>query len=177
MSRGADDAIPPGFSHNPTAWGRRALLFALALAGLVVAAYLTLHQVGVIDAVWDPVFGASSSEAVLTLTEPVPDAAGGVAAYASELALLLVGGSVRWRTRPWACIALGAVLAAGAAVSVALIVIQPAVAGAWCGLCLVSAALSLLLFALGIGEARAALGHVRRTRARGVPLADAVRGG
>jgi hypothetical protein len=47
------------------------------------------------------------------------------------------------------------------------------VAGDWCTLCLVSAALSLALFALGIGEARAAWQHVQRARAQGIAFGDA----
>jgi uncharacterized membrane protein len=113
---------------------------------------------------------------VLELTAPVPDALAGVAAYGAELALLALGGRDRWRSLPWTCLALGAILAMGAVVSIALIVIQPTVAHAWCTLCLVSAALSLALFALGIGEARAAWEHVGRARARGVRLGDAVWG-
>jgi uncharacterized membrane protein len=99
-----------------------------------------------------------------------------VAAYAAELVLLAVGGRDRWRSLPWACLALGATLITGAVVSLALIVIQPTLAGAWCTLCLLSAALSLALFALGIGEARAAWQHVARARALGTRLGDAVWG-
>ncbi len=166
------DAIPPGFSHNPTAFSRRAILAALALIGLLDALYLTLYQW---DAwrVWDPFFRAQT---VLDLTEPVPDALAGVLAYGGELLLLSLGGADRWRRLPWACLALGALLSTGALVSIALIVVQPTVAGTWCTLCLLSAALSLALFALGIGEARAARQHVRRERAAGVPLGDAVWG-
>jgi hypothetical protein len=156
------DDVPPGFDHDPTARSRRALLLGLAVAGLAIAAWLTLYQVGVLASPWDPVFGDRSSRAVLDLTEPVPDAAAGVLAYATEIVLLLVGPPGRWRTMPWTCLALGAVLATGAVVSIVLIVVQPAVADAWCLLCLGSAALSLALFALGIGEARAALAHLRR---------------
>lgn len=143
------------------------------MCGLAVASYLTLFQLGVLDEVWDPWF---DSPTVLELTAPVPDAAAGVLAYGTELVLLGLGGRDRWRSLPWACLALGAVLTCGAAVSVALIIIQPAVARAWCALCLVSAALSLALFVLGIGEARAAWQHVRRARRSGESLGDAVWG-
>ena len=94
-------------------------------------------------------------------------------AYGAELLLLALGGRDRWRSLPWACLALGAVLSTGAIVSIGLIVVQPTVAGDWCTLCLVSAALSLALFALGIGEARAAWQHLRRAQRQGVPLGDA----
>jgi hypothetical protein len=164
---------PPGWDHNPTSPRRRAVLALMAFAGLLVAGYLSLYQLGVYDDVWDPFFSART---VLDLTEPVPDAVAGVAAYATELVLLALGGRDRWRSLPWTCLALGAVLTCGALVSVALIVIQPAIAGAWCTLCLVSAALSLALFVLGIGEARAAWQHIARVHHRGIPWRDAVWG-
>ena len=165
----SDSAIPPGWSHNPTSWRRRALLAVLAGTGLLVASYLTLYQWRAWG-VWDPFF---DSRKVLDLTDPVPDALAGVIAYGTELLLLGLGGSDRWRSLPWACLALGAVLAAGAATSIALIVIQPTVASTWCTLCLVSAILSLALFGLGIDEARAAWQHLRRARSLGIALGDA----
>ena len=170
---GGRSAVPPGWEENPTSWGRRGLLALLALCGLAIASYLTLFQLGMLDEVWDP--WADAPE-VLELTAPVPDAFAGVLAYGTELVLLALGGRDRWRSLPWVCLTLGAVLAAGALVSIALIVIQPAVAHAWCTLCLASAALSLALFALGIGEARAAWQHVRRARRQGESLGDAIWG-
>jgi hypothetical protein len=128
------------------------LMVALAAAGLMIASYLTLVQVDVVAA-WDPVFGTQDTRVVLDLTHPVPDAAAGVLAYAAELALLLAR-----RARPL----LGLILIAGALTSVALIVIQPTVAGHWCLLCLGSAALSLALLALGRAEAAAAMCALRR---------------
>ena len=166
------DGVPPGWNHNPTSWGRRALLAALASAGLVIASYLTLYQWHAWSNVWDPFF---DSRDVLDLTKPVPDALAGVLAYGAELVLLAPGGSDRWRSLPWACIALATLLAGGAFVSIGLIAVQ-VVVGSWCTLCLASAAISLLLFGLGAGEGRAALEHVRRARARGVELGDAVWG-
>jgi hypothetical protein len=164
---------PPGWDENPTSYGHRALLAALAFTGFVVALYLTLYQFRLYDTVWDPFF---DSRTVLDLTWPVPDALAGVIAYGAELVLLALGGQDRWRSLPWACLALGAVLTMGAVVSIALIIIQPTVAGAWCTLCLVSAALSLALFFLGIGEARAAWQHVVRAHERGATWGDAVWG-
>jgi hypothetical protein len=168
----AHDAVPPGFDHNPTTYRRRAGLAVLAAAGLVVASYLTLYQW---DAwpVWDPFFDSTK---VLDLTHPVPDALAGVLAYGAELVLLALGGEDRWRRLPWACLALGAVLTTGAVVSIALIVLQPALTGTFCTLCLVSAIISLVLFALGIGEARAAWRHVREEIAAGAAVGDAVWG-
>jgi vitamin K epoxide reductase family protein len=168
--------VPPGFHRDPTAWPRRRMLLMLAVTGLGVAGYLTLYQFGVVTRVWDPVFGERSSRAVLTLADPVPDAAAGALAYLTEIVLLLIGPPGRWRTMPWTCLALGAVLTLGAVVSVALIVVQATLAQHWCALCLASAGLSLGLFVLGIGEARAAREHVRHACACGVSLNAALRG-
>lgn len=169
-------SIPPGWQHNPTAWRRRGPLLALAAAGLAIATYLMLYQLGAYASVWDPIFGGRATRTVLDLTAPVPDAAAGVIAYATEIGLLALGGAARWRSMPWTCIALGVVLVTGAVVSIALIIVQPALAGAWCALCLGSAAVSLVLFALGIGEALAAWEEVRRLRGRGRSLVQALSG-
>lgn len=168
--RRANEPIPPGWKHNPTSWRRRAALVALAGGGFLIALYLTLYQWRAWDDVWDPFF---DSRPVLDLTEPVPDALAGVLAYGGELVLLAIGGRDRWRSLPWACIVLGAVLAAGAVVSVVLIVVQAAVVGGWCTLCLTSAALSFALFVFGFGEARAAWQHVQRACRLGVSFGDA----
>jgi hypothetical protein len=164
-----DCAVPPSWSRNPTSLRRRALLAALAAAGFGVALYLTLYQWRAWG-VWDPFF---DSRTVLDLTYPVPDALAGVIAYGAELLLLALGGRDRWRSLPWACLALAATLTVGAMVSVGLIVVQPTVAGSWCTLCLVSATLSLALFVLGIDEGRAAWQHLERARSQGVSLGDA----
>jgi uncharacterized membrane protein len=133
----------------------RGLLAALACAGLAVATYLTLYQLRLYDSLSDP-FDAKK---VVDATYPIPDALAGVGAYAAELILLADAG----RRLRWASPALGAILVAGALTSIALIVIQPTLIGAWCGWCLLSAALSLALFALGSDEVKAAAAVLRRT--------------
>lgn len=133
----------------------RGLMLTLAVAGLPVAGYLTLVQLSALASAWDPVFGDHSTRAVLELTRPVPDALAGVLAYATEVALLLAR-----RGR----LLLGLVLTAGGLTSIVLIVIQPAMVGAWCALCLGSAALSLVLLALGHREAADALTALREPR-------------
>ena len=109
------------------------------------------------------------ADRVLDLTAPVPDALAGVMAYATELLLLAIG-----RTRLWARVALGGVLVSGVGVSIVLIVIQPTLVGDWCTLCLCSAGLSGALFALGIGDTRAALVAMGRPREHGPADGDTV---
>lgn len=158
--------VPPGWEENPTAWPKRVRLIVLASVGLLVAGYLTLYQLGFIERVWDP-FSPNGSREMLHLMELVPDAALGALAYLTEILLSLVGGEDRWRTAPWTVLAFGFVILSGALVSVALVLIQPLVVGAWCTLCLTSAAISFLIFGLGIDEPRAALQHLLRVRGLG----------
>jgi hypothetical protein len=160
------NASPPGWDENPTAWPKRRRVAALAFAGLCVSAYLTLYQVGVFSSVWDPFF-VHGSRSVLEWTHPFPDAALGVAAYAAEITLSFIGGPDRWRTMPWTVIAFGIVIASGAVTSVALMVIQPVAVGDWCTLCLCSAALSLVIFPLGVEEPLAGLQQLAGVSASG----------
>lgn len=143
--------------------------------GLGIAAYLTLYQIDILPSVWDPVFG-HGSRTVLDLTSPVPDAAAGMAAYGFEVILTLLGDRERERTLPGVVLLFGAVIATGGVVSVGLIVVQPTLAGAWCLLCLGSAALSFVILAVGAPEIPRALERVRELRARGARPLDALLG-
>jgi hypothetical protein len=156
-------STPPGFDRNPTAWPRRILLLALAFAGLCVSVYLALFQIEVISSVWDPFF---RSPEVLTFLG-FPDASLGALAYATEVILLSIGGRERWRTMPWTVLALGVVIVSGAIVSALLILMQAFLVGAWCALCLVSAAISLAIFGLGYDEPLAGLRFLGRVRGSG----------
>jgi hypothetical protein len=58
VGRGAGDrAVPPGWRANPSAWAERLPIAGAALVGFAIAAYLTLFQLGVLDRVWEPLFG------------------------------------------------------------------------------------------------------------------------
>ena len=161
----ATASVPAGYAHNPSAWRERLLLAAIAAAGAIISAYLACYQLKLIDTVADPIFGSSSSHAVLfssfSKSLPVPDALLGTLNYLAEIVLDLIGGEDRWRTRPVVVLAFGALLAAGALVSVGLILMQAFVVGHFCTLCLLSAGLSILLAVLGAREVRAAWGTYR----------------
>jgi uncharacterized membrane protein len=163
---------PPGYDENPTVWTRRIFLAVLASLGLGVSAYLTLFQIGVIPSVWDPFF---QSPKVLEFLG-FPDAALGVLAYGTEVVLSFIGGRDRWRTMPWAVLAFGAVILSGAIVSVLLIFMQAVLVGAWCTLCLASAAISFAIFGFGVDEPLAGLRYLRRVRDSGGSLWHALWG-
>jgi uncharacterized membrane protein len=166
--KGSD--LPPGWGHNPSAWSHRRWVIGLALLGLGIAAYLTLYQVGFTRHVWEPFFG-DGSETVLhswvSRTLPVPDAALGVLAYLVDVVLVTLGGSARWRTRPWIVLALGVAVCMFGVTSILLIVAQPVLFHAWCSLCLTSAAVSLTMVGLAVDEVLASLQHLERIGAEG----------
>ena len=158
-----DGKNPPGFSSNPTEWSRRIPIVVLAFAGLCLSVYLTLFQVDVLSGVWDPFFQSTKVLEYLG----VPDAALGALAYATEIILSLIGGSRKWRTMPWTVLAFGVVILSGALVSVLLILMQAFLVGAWCTLCLASAAISIVIFILGFREPLAGLHYLAWVRDSG----------
>ena len=155
--------VPPGFDKNPTRWSRRLPIVVLAFAGLCVSVYLTLYQVNVLAGVWDPFF---RSKEVLEYLG-VPDAALGALAYGAEIVLSLISGREKWPTMPWSVLAFGIVILSGALVSVLLILMQAFLVGAWCTLCLASAAISFAIFMLGYEEPLAGLRYLRRVHESG----------
>ncbi|MGB3684098.1 MAG: vitamin K epoxide reductase family protein [Rubrobacteraceae bacterium] len=156
-------SVPPGFDKNPTAWPRRIVLAILAFAGFCVSVYLALFQVEVLQSVWDPFF---QSPKVLKYLG-IPDAALGAMAYGTEVVLTFIGGRSRWRTAPWTVLAFGFVIVNGLLVSILLILMQAFLVGAWCTLCLTSAAISIAIFALGVEEPWAGIKHLKRVRDEG----------
>jgi uncharacterized membrane protein len=150
---------------DPSAWPRRLLVIALALAGLAIAIYLTCYQLAWIPQVWEPFFGTGSSwilkDSPVARRLPIPDAALGAAAYLAEAVLEVIGGRERWRRLPWLVIALGAV-AVGLAVAGVVLVVLQAVFGRFCTLCLASATCSILAALAASPEVLAALRWLRR---------------
>jgi uncharacterized membrane protein len=152
----------------------------LALLGGGLATYLTLYQWHVTAAVWDPLFGARSSEAVLTSAVsrwlPLPDATLGALAYLVEAVVTAAGGTDRWRTTPWLVIVFGLVLAGLALTSLGLVLAQIFLVHALCTLCLCSAAISFVNAWLGRDEVLATLHALRRVTDQGMPLGRALHG-
>jgi uncharacterized membrane protein len=138
----------------------RPVVVVLALVGCAVATVLTLFQVGVLDSVWEPFFGDGSRRVLtsaLSRALPVPDAALGAVAYLAEAVLTALGRPDRPRV-----VLASAVVAAGLGLAaLGLLAAQAFLVGAFCTLCLVSAALSLTIAGLVLPEARPAVQRVR----------------
>ncbi len=165
------DETPPGWTDNPSAWSRRLPTLLLALCGLGIALYLGLYQLHIVATVWEPFFGSGSRqilrESSIARMLPVPDALIGAFLYFLEVVADSIGGQDRWRTMPWIVLVLG-LLALGMGLgSIGLVIAQPTLFGAFCTLCLGSAACSLLLFLGVLKEVRATIHYLRYEKARG----------
>jgi uncharacterized membrane protein len=157
----------PARGGDVSPWPARLVVAGLALLGAALASYLTLYQWGVTSSVWDPLFGSSSSEAVLrspiSRMLPLPDATLGAGAYLLEAILALLGGANRAHSEPWLVLAYGVVVAGLAVTSVALLFSQLVLVRALCSLCLASAVISLVNAALARDEVGIAYSTLFRT--------------
>lgn len=161
-----DRETPPGWSYNPSAWRERRPLIALAAVGLVAACYTGFYQLGAIPHLWDPLFGTYSSYLVthsqVSRLLPFPDGLLGVLGYGCDLLFGSLGGPDRWRTRPWVVLLFAATITSLAVVSTLLTITMGVLVQHWCTVCIISAGISMLIFALGVGEALPALQHLKR---------------
>lgn len=162
--------VPPGWSYNPSTWGQRLPIVGAALLGVLIAGYLAAFQLRWIDTVWEPFFGNGSREVLtsrLSHVLPIPDAALGAFGYLVDAVAGVIGGTGRWRSMPWIVIVFGVAVGPLGLVSIALVMSQPLVVGAWCTLCLASAVVSVLMIGPAMDEMLASLQHVKRERDRG----------
>jgi uncharacterized membrane protein len=139
---------------------RRAVIAGLALAGLAIAVYLTLYQLGIVPTVWEPLFGDGSRKVLhspISRLLPVPDASLGAAGYLVEIVAGLIGGRERWRTAPKTVLFFGAVAAAMALFGLLLAAVQAFWLRAGCTLCLTSGGISVLIAMLARDEVLASL--------------------
>jgi hypothetical protein len=163
------EAIAPPWDYNPSAWRQRVPLCILAGVAFFIATYMALYQWRLIDSVWDPVFGGQSqrvldSDVSETMRHwlGIPDAALGSIAYLGDVIYGLAGSTRRWQYRPWMTILFGIDVIPLGIVSSVLVVLQGSVVGYWCFLCLVTAAISLLLVYWAYDEVWSCLLYLRR---------------
>lgn len=166
------------FSYNPSAWSQRIPIAILALLGFMTAVILGLYQWKLIDGIWDPFFsgpgGLNGSEYVVTSDTSkrmeswfhLPDAIFGAVAYLGDALFGIAGSQRRWQYRPWLVIVFGIDVIPLGIVGVILVAAQGLIVGHWCTLCLISAAISLILVYMAYDEVWASLVYLHRVRKR-----------
>jgi len=193
-SLAADDDRPLGWTYSPSAFTQRLPIIGMAFIGFFISRYLTAYQLGHVDGLWDPIFGpgaggaitppgtgetapagaTNGSEAVVTSwvsrSFPVADAGVGAFAYLLDILAGSIGDRRRWRTMPWMVILFGLLIIPLGAVSVTFIMIQPPLIGALCTLCILQAAVTVILIPYSIDEVLASCQYLYRARKAGEPF-------
>jgi hypothetical protein len=146
------DVPAPPWNYNPSGWDQRVPICLLAGVGFLIAAYLGLYQWRLISQVWDPFFGDQTHRVLdsdvseqMRRWMRLPDAVVGALAYLGDAIFGLAGSTRRWQTRPWLVILFGIDVIPLGVVSAVLVALQATIVGNWCFLCLVTAAISLVL--------------------------------
>jgi uncharacterized membrane protein len=153
MTPGPD--TPPGWSYNPSDWIQRGPIIAMAFIGFFLSRYLAAYQLGHISYPWDPFFGDGTRRVLdseISKAWPISDAGLGAVSYLLEALSGLMGGRNRWRTMPWMVVMFGVLVVPLGVVSIVLVILQPVAVGAWCTLCLVTAAAMLIMISPAIDE-------------------------
>ena len=168
-----DAAIPPGWDYNPAAWSQRIPIVVLAVVAFLIATYLALYQLRVLDTVWEPFFGDGSKKILnspISHVLPIPDAALGAFSYLVDAVAGIIGGQRRWKTMPWMVVFFGIAIGPLGFVSVMLVVFQPVLFDAWCTLCLVTAVISVVMIGPSMDEFLASLQYMKRAKDSGKSL-------
>jgi uncharacterized membrane protein len=163
------DVAAPPWKYNPSSWRQRIPICVLAGVAFLMSAYMALYQWRLIGSVWDPVFGQQTAQVLdsdvshsMQRWFGIPDAALGAIAYLGDVIFGLAGSTRRWQYRPWLVILFGLDVIPLGGVSAILVILQATVVGQWCFLCLVTAAISLLLIWLAYDEVWSSLLFLRR---------------
>jgi uncharacterized membrane protein len=169
-------SIPPAWDYNPSAWSQRWPLILIAFVGFQIALYLGLFQVNVVSTVWEPFFGVGSKKVLTSEVSkalPIPDALLGAFSYLLDAVTGIIGGTSRWRTKPWIVVMFGFATGPLGLTSVLLVILQPVLVGTWCTLCLVTAFISIVMISPALDELLATLQYLKRVKGQGYSVWDA----
>jgi hypothetical protein len=165
--------IPPGWSYNPSSWHQRAPMIALAFMSWLISRHLAAYQLGYITTIWEPFFGEGTVRVLTSEVSrawPVSDAGLGALAYTLEMLMAWMGGKTRWRSMPWMVTFFFILVVPLGIVSIVLVILQPIAVGAWCTLCLASAALMLVMIPFTVDEVVAMGQFLAQSVREGKPL-------
>ena len=165
--------VAPGWSYNPSTGLQRAPTAILALVGWASSFYMAAYQLHYIDTIWDPFFHEGTLDVItsaISKSFPVSDAGLGSMSYVLEFLLTLSGGALRWYRTPWMVVLFGILVVPLSLVSIALIILQPLVVGAWCTWCLITAVCMLFMAAFSIDEVVLVLQYLAHVKRSGLPF-------
>jgi len=163
--------IPDGWNYNPSTWTQRVPIVVLAFVGLGIASYLALYQFNLIPNVWEPFFPGGSKKILnsgISKLLPIPDAALGAFGYLLDAVTGIIGGKNRWKTMPWMVILFGLAVGPLGGISILLVIFQPVLYDTWCTLCLVTAAISIIMIGPAMDEMLASLQFVKQSKKQGL---------
>ncbi|MBW3625282.1 MAG: vitamin K epoxide reductase family protein [Armatimonadetes bacterium] len=164
---------PPGWSYNPSSFPQRGPIIGLALCSYFISRYLSAYQLGYIDTVWEPFFGNGTRtvlESDVSKAFPVSDAGLGAVSYIFDALAGFFGNTRRWRTMPWMVILFGILIIPIGVVSIVLVILQPVAVGAWCTLCLATAAIMLMMIPPSVDEIFATIEYLVLAKREGQSL-------
>lgn len=147
--------IPPGWTYNPSSWHQRAPMIVVAFVAWLISRHLAAYQLGYITTIWEPFFGDGTVRVLtsdVSRAFPISDAGLGAVAYTIEMLMAWMGGKTRWRSMPWMVTFFFILVVPLGVVSIVLVILQPIAVGAWCSLCLMSAALMLIMIPFAVDE-------------------------
>jgi uncharacterized membrane protein len=162
--------IPPAWDYNPSTWGQRLPLIIIAMVGFFIALYLGLYQFRIFDTVWEPFFGDGSKKVLNSPVSellPVPDGLLGAFGYLLDAVTGVIGGTGRWKTKPWIVVVFGVAVGPLGMISILLVILQPVMFSAWCTLCLLSAIISVVMISPAVDEMLASLLYLQRVKKSG----------
>jgi hypothetical protein len=145
----------------------------MAFLGFFLSRHLAAYQLGHVPAAWDPFFGDGTRrvlESDVSRAFPISDAGLGAVSYLIEALTGFMGSRNRWRTMPWMVVMFGVLVVPLGVVSITLVVLQPVAVGAWCGLCLLTAAAMLIMISPAVDEVVAMSQFLRDARRQGQPF-------
>jgi uncharacterized membrane protein len=152
-----------GSSHHLR---RRRRIIGLSTIASGSMALITLYQTGLLRHLPEPPLAKLDADRVDASSEAysrlrTPDAAVGLASYATTIVLAAMGGEDRAQSEPWIVLALAGKLAFDAANAIRLTIDQAVKQKAYCFWCLIAATVTLASAPLVVPEAREALRALR----------------
>ncbi len=163
---------PAGWNVNPSSWAQRIPIITIGWIGFFASRYLASYQLGYLPVIDDWFFGKGTENVLnsdISKAWPVSDAGLGAFSYMLDAIMGYIGGVNRWRTMPWVVILFGILIIPLGAVSIGLIISQPVVVGAWCSVCLFTAAAMLIMIPCTFDEVFASLWYLRASKIIGRP--------